>query len=593
MQKAETVLDVIRERGRRGLPLERLYRQLFNKELFLRAYGRIYSNDGAMTPGVTGETADGMSLAKIDAIIGALRTESYRWQPARRVHIAKKNSSKKRPLGMPPWSDKLVAEVVRMLLDAYYDVRFSGHSHGFRPGRGCHTALAEVQRTWSGTHWFIEGDIADCFGSFDHSVMLSVLAEHIYDGRFLQLIERMLKAGYLEDWRWHATLSGTPQGGIASPVLSSVYLDRLDRFVEQELIPEYTRGERRRRNRAYTRAGRQIAAAGQAGDRVAVRALRRRRRLLPSGDPHDPGYRRLRYVRYADDVLLGFAGPRAEAEEIKERLRRFLAEELRLELSESKTLITHAASQAARFLGYQIRTQYEDTKITAGQRSVNGVIGLFVPEDALRRRCEGYMRAGKPAARGGMMFDSDFTIIAQYGAEYRGYVQYYLPAQDVHRLDALRWVMETSMLKTLAAKHKSTVAAMARKYKAVIDTPHGPRTCFQVSVPREGKNPLVARFGGIPLKRQLTAVIDDRRPPRMTGNELIRRILAGQCERCQARTGLHVHHVRRLADLEKPGRPDRPDWIRLMAQRKRKTLVVCRQCHQDIHAGRATATTRK
>ncbi len=221
MQNAETVLDVIRERGRRGLPLDRLYRQLFNKELFLRAYGRIYSNDGAMTPGVTGETVDGMSLAKIDAIIGALRTESYRWQPARRVYIPKKNSSKLRPLGMPPWSDKLVAEVVRMLLDAYYDVRFSAHSHGFRPGLGCHTALAEVQRTWSGTHWFIEGDIADCFGSFDHSVMLSALAEHIRDGRFLQLIERMLKAGYLEDWRWHATLSGAPQGGIASPVMSN------------------------------------------------------------------------------------------------------------------------------------------------------------------------------------------------------------------------------------------------------------------------------------------------------------------------------------------------------------------------------------
>ena len=494
---------------------------------------------------------------------------------------------------MPPWSDKLVAEVVRMLLDAYYDVRFSAHSHGFRPGLGCHTALAEVQRTWSGTHWFIEGDIADCFGSFDHSVMLSALAEHIRDGRFLQLIERMLKAGYLEDWRWHATLSGAPQGGIASPVMSNVYLDRLDRFVEQELIPEYTRGERRRRNRAYTRAGRQIAAAERAGDREAARALRRRRRVLPSGEPRDPGYRRLRYVRYADDVLLGFAGPRAEAEEIKERLRQFLDEELKLELSESKTLITHAASQAARFLGYQIRTQYEDTKITAGQRSVNGVVGLFVPEDAIRKRCEGYMRAGEPAARAGMMFDTDFTVIAQYGAEYRGYVQYYLPAQDVYRLGVLRWVMETSMLKTLAAKHKSTVTAMARKYKAVIDTPHGLRTCFQVSVQREGKDPLVARFGGIPLKRQTTAVINDRRPPRMTGNELIKRILAGQCERCQAQTDLHVHHVRRLADLEKPGQPERPDWIRLMAQRKRKTLVVCRQCHQDIHAGRAIATTRK
>src|SRR6266536_3019885 len=245
MQSAETVLGVIRERGRRGLPLERLYRQLFNPQLFLMAYGRIYSNKGSMTPGVGRETADGMSLAKIDGIIGALRAESYRWSPARRVYIPKKNG-KKRPLGMPTWSDKVVAEVVRMLLDAYYDVRFSDRSHGFRLGRGCHTALREVVEVWKGTRWFIEGDISDCFSSFDHNVMLSTLAVKIHDGRFLQLIDRMLKAGYLEDWRWNATLSGCPQGGIASPVLSNIYLDRFDQFVEQQLIPEHHRGKRRR-----------------------------------------------------------------------------------------------------------------------------------------------------------------------------------------------------------------------------------------------------------------------------------------------------------------------------------------------------------
>jgi group II intron reverse transcriptase/maturase len=216
LQSAETVLGVIRERGRRGLPLERLYRQLFNRELFLLAYGRIYANKGAMTPGVTQETVDGMSLAKIDRIITALRAESYRWSPARRVYIPKKNG-KKRPLGMPPWSDKLVAEVVRMLLEAYYDVQFSDCSHGFRPKRGCHTALDEVVSVWKGTHWMIEGDISDCFGSLDHSVMISTLAEKIHDGRFLQLIDRMLKAGYLEDWQWNDTLSGAPQGGVATP----------------------------------------------------------------------------------------------------------------------------------------------------------------------------------------------------------------------------------------------------------------------------------------------------------------------------------------------------------------------------------------
>ena len=215
MRNAATVLGVIRERGKQHLPLERLYRQLFNPELFLLAYGRIYSNTGSMTPGVTAETVDGMSLAKIETIINALRGERYRWRPAKRVYIPKKNG-KKRPLGLPTWSDKLVAEVVRMLLEAYYDVQFSDRSHGFRQGRGCHTALNEIVDVWSGTHWFIEGDISDCFGSLDHQVMLSVLAENIHDGRFLRLISNMLTAGYLEDWRWNATLSGSPQGGLCS-----------------------------------------------------------------------------------------------------------------------------------------------------------------------------------------------------------------------------------------------------------------------------------------------------------------------------------------------------------------------------------------
>jgi retron-type reverse transcriptase len=211
MQNARTVLDVLRERGRRGRPLDELYRQLFNPQLYLLAYGRIYSNKGAMTPGSTGETADGMSLGKIGRIIDALRHERYRWSPAKRIYIPKKNG-KQRPLGLPPWSDKLVGEVVRLLLEAYYEPSFSDRSHGFRPGRGCHTALREVASTWTGTTWFIEGDVADCFGSLDHQVMLSTLAEKIHDNRFLRLMRNMLKAGHLDDWLWNATLSGVPQG---------------------------------------------------------------------------------------------------------------------------------------------------------------------------------------------------------------------------------------------------------------------------------------------------------------------------------------------------------------------------------------------
>ena len=241
MQSAETVLSVLRERGRRGLPLEELYRQLFNPQLYLLAYGRIYANKGAMTPGASGETADGMSLGKIGRIIDALRHERYRFSPVKRVYIPKKNGQL-RPLGLPPWSDKLVGEVVRLLLEAYYEPQFSDRSHGFRPRRGCHTALREVANTWTGTTWFIEGDVSDCFGSFDHEIMVQILSEKIHDNRFLRLMRNMLKAGYLEDWRWNATLSGVPQGGVVSPVMSNIYLHKLDNFVETVLIPEYTRG---------------------------------------------------------------------------------------------------------------------------------------------------------------------------------------------------------------------------------------------------------------------------------------------------------------------------------------------------------------
>src|SRR5215510_11890092 len=367
MQSAETVLGVLRERGRRGLPCEQLYRQMFNPQLYLLAYGRIYANQGSMTPGVSQETVDGMSLGKIGRIIDAMRHERYRFRPVRRVLIPKKNG-KTRPLGMPTWSDKLVGGVVRLLLEACYEPAFSDRSHGFRKSRGCHTALREIGNTWTGTTWFVEGDISDCFGSLDHDILLGIMAEKIHDNRFLRLVRHMLKAGYLEEWEYHDTLSGVPQGGTVSPILSNIYLDKLDKFVEQELIPQYTRGGRRRLNPEYNRTAMRLRRARKRGDRAEARDLLRQLRTLPRDDPMDPGYRRLKYTRYADDHILGFIGPKAEAEEIKGRLAAFLRETLGLELNQDKTLITHARSQRARFLGYDISVQRSGTKISNGRR---------------------------------------------------------------------------------------------------------------------------------------------------------------------------------------------------------------------------------
>jgi hypothetical protein len=213
-----------------------------------------------------------------------------------------------------------------------------------------------------------------------------------------------------------------------------------------------------------------------------------------------------------------------------------------------------------------------------------------VPKTVIRQRCALYMSKGKPAQRGMLLHDDDFTIVAKYQAEYAGLVQYYLLAQDVFRLGRLHWVMETSLLKTLADKHRSTVTAMARKYKATADTPARPRKCLQVVIERDrGRKPLVARFGGIPLRRASTAILTDQRPVMASArrNELIHRLLAGRCEICQETEGLEVHHVRKLAELARPGRQDKPAWMHLMAMRRRKTLITCRRCHQDIHMGRA------
>jgi len=341
--------------------------------------------------------------------------------------------------------------VVRLLLEAYYEPGFSDRSHGFRKGRGCHTALREIRDTWTGATWFIEGDISDCFGSLDHEILLGILAEKIHDQRFLRLIRNMLRAGYLEDWEYHETLSGCPQGGVASPILSNIYLHKLDEFVERELIPQYTRGASRKVNPEYERVKSRLRRAREHGDRAEARDLEKQMRALPYGDPMDPGYRRLRYLRYADDHILGFIGPKAEAEEIKTRLTTFLRETLGLELSQAKTLITRARSQPARFLGYDIIVQYRDTRRTRGQRTVNGKIALRVPPDVVRAQCARYRQRGKPWHRSRLQNLDDYDIVRIYGAEYRGVVNYYLLAQDVWRLGRLQWNALTSMLKTLGA----------------------------------------------------------------------------------------------------------------------------------------------
>lgn len=370
-----------------------------------------------------------------------------------------------------------------------------------------------------------------------------------------------------------------------SPILSNIYLHKLDEYVERELIPQYTRGKCRRIDPEYNRVKSRLNNARKRGDRAEARSLRKHLRAIPSRDTMDPGYRRLKYSRYADDHILGFSGPKAEAEEIKARIATFLRETLRLELSTEKTLITHARSQPARYLGYDIIVQHSDTKITRGLRSINGTVALKVPPDVIKAQCARYRQRGKPGRRTRLLNLDDYDIIRIYGAEYRGVVNYYLLAQDAWRLDRLRWNAVTSMLMTLAAKHNSTVSKMAARHRAKVETSHGLRRCFEARRHRKGKDDLVARFGGIPLKQDRRAVVRDPAPVRIPypRKELVRRLRARECELCETGTTVAVHQVSGLKALGKPG-PGQPAWAALMAKKRRKTLIVCASCHDTIHA---------
>lgn len=586
MRTAKTILTVIHERGKQDKPLERVYKLLFNRELYLIAYAKLYPNNGAMTKGVTEETIDGMSIQKIDMIIEQLRQETYYWRPARREYIPKKNG-KHRPLGIPVWSDKLLQEVIRMILEAYYEPQFSEHSHGFRPKRGCHTALQEIQ-TWKGTRWFVEGDISSYFDTIDHDVLITMLSRQIQDGRFIRLIKNMLEAGYLDDWKFHKTISGTPQGGVISPLLANIYLHQFDKWVGEELIPQYTRGKKQKANSAYNRLSRRIKCYQDKGDYKKAHQLIVERRNLPSVDTYDTSYRRLRYVRYADDFILGFTGSKAEAKAIKKQIGDFLNTKLSLELSQEKTLITHATGESAKFLGYEIKAQrvndYIDNK---GRRSANGVIALFVPASVIESKCRQYMKNGKAIHRNNLLHDDDFSIVQTYQQEYRGLVQYYILAQNLSWFSKVYWYMETSLLKTLAFKHKSSINKMLAKYKTTTTSTNG-RTvpCLQVVVPREDKPPLVATWGGISLSYKKKAVIEDA-PYQVYGGrtELIKRLLANKCELCGSEENIEVHHIRKLADLNKHNGKLVPKWKEIMSARCRKTLVTCRDCHHAIHNG--------
>ena len=600
MRSPERVLNSLNEHSKdSSYKFERLYRILFNEELFYVAYQKIASNGGSTTKGSDGRSIDEMSLARIETLIASLKDESYQPHPSRRVHIPKKNG-KTRPLGIPAFEDKLVQEVVRMILEAIYEGHFETTSHGFRPKRSCHTALLHIQKTFNGAKWFIEGDIKGFFDNIDHDVLVGILRERISDDRFIRLIRKFLKAGYVEDWTFHNTYSGMPQGGIVSPILANIYLDKLDKYVK-EYIRHFDMGTKRRPGKESNnlanerkRTVRKLKKVKDGTEKAALvarlKAIEQERAAFPSGDEMDGSYRRLKYIRYADDFILGVIGSKEDALRIKEDIKSFLSESLALELSEEKTLITHTG-KSAKFLGYEItvtRNNHQRRDVQGRLRRTYGKrVRLNVSMATLRDKLLEYgameikLRNGKeiwkPKCRSGLIFNDDLEILDRYNRETVGFCNYYLIANNCVVLHNFRYIMEYSMYKTFAGKYRSTVRKINKKYRL--------NKLFTVKY--EQKGVIKSRtFYKTSFKRRTTAFngscdIEPYSIADVSRTNLTDRLKAEKCELCGATGKLIMHHVRNLKDLK-----GKESWKRLMSARKRKTIALCPSCHRLRHLGK-------
>jgi group II intron reverse transcriptase/maturase len=607
MRSPQNVLESLKSKAcDKNYHYQRLYRNLYNPEFYLLAYQKIQAKQGNMTAGTDGKTIDGMGMKRIEAIIIKMKNFSYQPNPARRTYIPKANG-KQRPLGIPSFDDKLVQEVVLLILESIYEPTFCNTSHGFRPKRSCHTALQYVKTNFTGVKWFVEGDIKGCFDNVDHHVLVKILRRRIDDEHFIGLIWKFLKAGYMESWIYHKTYSGTPQGSLISPILANIYLNELDVFMGG-YAKSFNRGQKRNINPAYkkpldVRRGKEewlkrntskISGDKRAEIKAQIGDINQYLRFVPYGDPMDSGYRRLVYVRYADDFLIGIIGSKEDAYQVKSDVGAFISGQIHLEMSAEKTLVTHG-NDFARFLGYNVTTSTEQnsTRMKTGytKRSFTGRIKLYVPKEKWLKRLISYgalkinydkdhgnKEIWEPTRRPGLMRLEDIEILNQYNAEVRGLYNYYRLAHNATVLNGFLYVMKFSMYKTFAGKYRTSMRKIIRKYSQ-----NGDFTVFYPS--KNGIKSIVFYNQG--TRRNDTIETDD---PDIVGRayenrrytSLIDRLKGNVCEVCGAETpDIEIHHVRRLKDLK-----GRAEWERHMIARKRKTLALCHNCHVKLHAGK-------
>ncbi|PDY96184.1 reverse transcriptase domain-containing protein, partial [Bacillus thuringiensis] len=531
-----------------------------------------------------------------------IKHETYKPYPARRIYRIKANGGK-RPLGIPSMDDKIIQEIIRSILESIYESTFSDDSHGFRPKKSCHTALIQIQKTYRGVRWFVEGDIKGFFDNINHHSLINILKRRIDDEKFIRLIWKFLRAGYLEEWTYNNTFSGTPQGGIISPILSNIYLNELDKFMKI-YKQQFDNGARRKTNRDYAYLSdkkyrlrkKHEEQWGQMSEdekrevKLQWNKLHKEQLSIHSKEPMDENYKRIVYTRYADDFLIGIIGSKEDAIQAKENLTIFLKETLELELSQEKTLITHS-EKLVQFLGYDITISREEAIAKTTHRRTKRVFSftpkLYAPKnkwiknlfqkDALA--IDKNTGTWKPKHRTYLKDNDDLEILSIYNAEIRGLYEYYKLANNVSVINKYKYIMEYSMYKTFASKYKKSVKQILNKY----------RTNGKFGIRYKTKNGEKIRYLydqgfrrhiSIDTKTEVDILPNTLK---MSGRtSLIERLLAEECEVCGKKNlAIEIHHIRKLKDLK-----GKKMWEKMMIARKRKTMALCHQCHIDLHSGK-------
>jgi group II intron reverse transcriptase/maturase len=578
-----------------------LWENLASPLWLMHAWEQIRRNSGSNTPGVDRKTAVDIDAPLITQWAEELKTGKYYPKPVQRTYIEKSNG-KKRPLGIPTIKDRVIQQGLKMLLEPIFEADFRNCSHGFRPKRSAHTALRDVANSYPLISWVIEGDIKECFESIPHAGLLETISRRISDGKILNLIKKFLKAGYMEDWKYSRTYSGTPQGGIISPLLANIFLNRLDKFVEWEFEANRTQSSKEssaRRNLAYRKIAdnlakvrKKLAKAEPEERRPLVNEVKQLKKQLKHTPQYDKDKKhpcKVKYARYADDFVLMVAGTKKEAEAVRSKVRDYLSAR-GLELSEEKTKITHW-SHWITFLGYQIR----------GKLKRNGVSLspiLKIPNDRFRK----VVKSIETVARYYHIPEADAMI--QISALFRGWCNYYRyatsPQPDFNKLSAKTWwyfahflarKTKTRSIKQIiirekkagrlkvVEKEKGKKGEMVKRKRNTFLQPSGKKTLtLDIFPPKTGHiRSIVNKDWTIDLK-PVTPL------NWQSGRSLATRLEAeerakGICEKCGVNPVQNVHHTVPIGN--------RSFLARVMSDKSQRytAKALCRECHLEDHQG--------